>query len=92
LSLSACSMLATISLDSCASPRFCSSVVTPISLQFYRRDGCPCDGANQSAPCRIGPLLKLSKAYPQFLLKNWWRRREHHDIHPEEVEDNDRGQ
>lgn len=34
LSLNACSMLAAISFDSWASPRFCSSIVTPIALHF----------------------------------------------------------
>jgi hypothetical protein len=36
LSLNACSMLAGISSENRASPRFSSSAVTPIAVQFYR--------------------------------------------------------
>jgi hypothetical protein len=73
LALSACSIRATISRHSSASPRFCSSIVTPIALQFYRR----WDARLRCKPGKSkpdGPDANLEQAYSQFMLKTGERQ------------------
>ena len=67
--LKACSRNTAISRHSPASPRFCSSMVTPILWEFYRSRAVPICGANRSNTRRVGVPARREQPYSQLVLK-----------------------